>query len=168
MPCIARLRLFASHIEVTGRNGHVQRFRIEWIPPILAGNVLYLSVVAAVEELSDYSVTTVITLAAFATERGTCRKSKIPPPANASPPANSASNSAAGQTFVNHCQQKPNGSTANAINALLIKSKRSKHKPTRHASANRSTFAPSLITPPRSAVSALSAMPPNSELPCEK
>ena len=29
MPCIARLRLFASHIEVTGRNGHVQRFRIK-------------------------------------------------------------------------------------------------------------------------------------------
>src|SRR5262245_5252943 len=31
-PDIARLRLFASHIEVTGRNGYVQRFRIEWIP----------------------------------------------------------------------------------------------------------------------------------------
>ena len=30
-PDIARLRLFASHIEITGRNGHVQCFRIEWI-----------------------------------------------------------------------------------------------------------------------------------------
>jgi hypothetical protein len=30
-PDIARLRLFASHIEVTGRNGHVQCFRIVWI-----------------------------------------------------------------------------------------------------------------------------------------
>src|SRR5262249_28575026 len=26
-----RLRLFAGHIEITGRNGHVQRFRVEWI-----------------------------------------------------------------------------------------------------------------------------------------
>jgi hypothetical protein len=31
-PDIARLRLFATHIEVTGRNGYVQRFRIVWIP----------------------------------------------------------------------------------------------------------------------------------------
>ena len=30
-PDIARLRLFARHIEITGRNGHVQRFRIVWI-----------------------------------------------------------------------------------------------------------------------------------------
>jgi hypothetical protein len=30
-PHIARLRLFASHIEITGRNGHIQYFRIEWI-----------------------------------------------------------------------------------------------------------------------------------------
>jgi hypothetical protein len=31
-PGIARLRLFASHIEIMGRNGHIQRFRIVWIP----------------------------------------------------------------------------------------------------------------------------------------
>ena len=31
-PDIARLRLFASHVEITGRNGYVQRFHIEWIP----------------------------------------------------------------------------------------------------------------------------------------
>jgi hypothetical protein len=31
-PGIARLRLSASHIEITGRNGYVQRFRIVWIP----------------------------------------------------------------------------------------------------------------------------------------
>jgi len=30
-PNIARLRLFADHIEITGRNGYVQRFRIVWI-----------------------------------------------------------------------------------------------------------------------------------------
>jgi hypothetical protein len=30
-PTIARLRLFASHVEITGRNGYVQRFRIVWI-----------------------------------------------------------------------------------------------------------------------------------------
>jgi hypothetical protein len=30
-PDIARLRLFADQIEITGRNGHVQYFRIEWI-----------------------------------------------------------------------------------------------------------------------------------------
>src|SRR5262245_27010246 len=30
-PDIARLRLFADHIEITGRNGYVQRFRIVWI-----------------------------------------------------------------------------------------------------------------------------------------
>src|SRR5262249_4567322 len=30
-PDIARLPLFASHIEIAGRNGHVQYFRIEWI-----------------------------------------------------------------------------------------------------------------------------------------
>jgi hypothetical protein len=30
-PGIARLRLFASHIEITGRNGYIQRFRIVWI-----------------------------------------------------------------------------------------------------------------------------------------
>jgi hypothetical protein len=30
-PGIARLRLFASPIEITGRNGYVQRFRIVWI-----------------------------------------------------------------------------------------------------------------------------------------
>src|SRR5215468_8248274 len=30
-PDIARLRLFASHIEITGRNGYTQHFRIEWI-----------------------------------------------------------------------------------------------------------------------------------------
>ena len=28
---IARLRLFASHIEITGRNGHTQYFGIAWI-----------------------------------------------------------------------------------------------------------------------------------------
>jgi hypothetical protein len=28
---MARLRLFADHIEITGRNGYVQRFRIVWI-----------------------------------------------------------------------------------------------------------------------------------------
>ena len=30
-PDIARLRLFASHVEITGRNGQVQYFRIVWI-----------------------------------------------------------------------------------------------------------------------------------------
>jgi hypothetical protein len=30
-PDIACLRLFATHIEITGRNGHIQRFRIVWI-----------------------------------------------------------------------------------------------------------------------------------------
>jgi hypothetical protein len=30
-PGIACLRLFTSHIEITGRNGYVQCFRIEWI-----------------------------------------------------------------------------------------------------------------------------------------
>jgi hypothetical protein len=30
-PGIARLRLFADHIEITGRNGYVQRFRVVWI-----------------------------------------------------------------------------------------------------------------------------------------
>src|SRR5262245_50587631 len=30
-PNVARLRLFATHIEITGRNGHMQRFRIAWI-----------------------------------------------------------------------------------------------------------------------------------------
>src|SRR5262245_18439051 len=30
-PGIACLRLFASHVEITGRNGYVQRFRIVWI-----------------------------------------------------------------------------------------------------------------------------------------
>ena len=85
-PDIARLRLFASHIEVTGRNGYVQRFRIVWIP------------------------------------------------------------SAACQIVENRCQQKPNGSTANAIKGYVIKSRRSKPKPIKHASASRSIFVPSLIT----------------------
>jgi len=127
--------------------------------------VLYLSAVLAVVVLFDYSAITAITPAAFATKRNICRKSKIPPPANASPPQNCASNSAAGPTFVNHCRQKPSGSTNSATNAFVTKSKHSKHKPSKHASASKSTFAPSLITPPRSAVSALSAMPPNPELP---
>src|SRR5262245_29105676 len=30
-PDVARLRLFADHIEITGRNGYLQRFRIVWI-----------------------------------------------------------------------------------------------------------------------------------------
>ena len=30
-PDIARLRLFASHVEITGRNGYVQCFRVVWI-----------------------------------------------------------------------------------------------------------------------------------------
>jgi hypothetical protein len=94
-----------------------------------------------------------------------CRKNKTPPLASASPPANSALSSAAGQTFVNHCHQKPSGNTKSATNAYAIKSKHSKHKPSKHASANTSTFAPSLITPPRPPISALSALPPSLELP---
>src|SRR5215470_16816855 len=31
-PDLAYLRLSASTLEIMGRNGHVQRFRIEWIP----------------------------------------------------------------------------------------------------------------------------------------
>ena len=98
------------------------------------------------EELSDYSVTTAITPAAFAIARTICRKSKRPPVASASPPLNFASQSAACQIVENRCQQKPNGSTANAIKGYVIKSRRSKPKPIKHASASRSIFVPSLIT----------------------
>src|SRR5262245_64256931 len=31
-PDLAYLRLSASMLEIMGRNGHIQRFRIEWIP----------------------------------------------------------------------------------------------------------------------------------------
>ena len=103
--------------------------------------------------------------AASATERSICRKNKRPPAANALPPQNYASSLVGGPTFESHSHQKPNGNTKSATNAYVIKSKNSKRKPIGHASASRSTFAPSLITSPRSPVSALSAMPPNPELP---
>src|SRR5262249_57112782 len=82
-----------------------------------------------------------------------------PSVASASPPLNFASQSAACQIVENRCQQKPNGSTANAIKAFVTKSRRSKHKPTRHASANRSIFVPSLITSDDSDSSAVIEIP---------
>src|SRR5262249_19303260 len=48
---------------------------------------------------------------------------------------------------------KPNGSTKSATNACAIKSKPSKHKPSKHVSVSRSILAPSPTTSPRSAVS---------------
>jgi len=42
-----------------------------------------------------------------------------------------------------HCHQKPSGSTNSAIKGCVIKSKRSKPKPIKHASASRSIFVPS-------------------------
>ena len=94
----------------------------------------------------QHSAITATMPAAFATRRSICRKSKRPPVASASVPLNSASNSAAGQILVSHYHQKPSGSTKGAMKGYVIKSKRSKPKPTEHASASRSIFAPSLIT----------------------
>ena len=113
----------------------------------------------------QHSAITAISPAASVAERSTCRRSKRAPVASASQPLNSASNLAAGTPLANLCHQEQNGSTRGAIKGYVIKSKRSKPKPIEHASANRSTFAPSFITPPRSAISALSALSPNRELP---
>jgi len=60
-PGIARLRLFASHIEITGRNGYVQRFRIVWIPTYFGRHRAIRSVGAAVAVLFACSATTAIT-----------------------------------------------------------------------------------------------------------
>src|SRR5262245_39314872 len=79
--------------------------------------------------------------------------------ATAAQPPNVSTNSAASQIVENRYQQKPNGSTANAIKAFVTKSRRSKHKPTRHASANRSIFVPSLITSDDSDSSAVIEIP---------
>src|SRR5262245_11842551 len=150
------------------KEGWHQDFALCGSPPISANTVLYSSAVAALAALSGYLATTAITPAASATERSICRKSKRPPAANASPPQNSASNSADGQTFVNHCHQKPNGNTKSATNAYAIKFKRSKHKPSKHASVSKSMLAPSPTISLRSPVSALSAMPSNPELPLQE
>jgi hypothetical protein len=114
--------------------------------PISADTVLYWYAVTAVAALFVYSPITAHTPAAFAIGRSICRKNKRPPVASASLPQNSASNSAAGQIFANHCQRNPSGNTKSATNAYAIKSKPSKHTPSKHASASRSIFVPSLIT----------------------
>jgi hypothetical protein len=91
--------------------------------------------------------------AASATEHSICRKNKRPPVASASPPQNCASSSVVGPTFANQCHQSPNGRAAEPINAFATRSRPSKPKPSKHASANRSIFAPSATTSPRSPIS---------------
>jgi hypothetical protein len=108
--------------------------------------VLYLYVVAAVAVLFEYLAKTAIMPAAFAIERSICRKNKRPLVASASQRASFGSSSAAGQTFTNECRQGPNGRTAEPTSAFAIRSKPSKHKPSEHASAKKSTFAPSATT----------------------
>jgi hypothetical protein len=122
-------------------------------PPISASIVLYLYVAPAAAALFGYSPATAITRAAFAKERSIYRKSKTPPLVNALQPQNSASNLVAIPITENHCHEKPNGSTKSATNAYAIKSTHSKPKPSKHASAKKSTFAPSATTSPRPPIS---------------
>jgi hypothetical protein len=146
-PGIACLRLFTSHIEITGRNGYVQCFRIEWIPThfgrhraILVCSSCGGGAIRLFGHYGNYACR-YCHRAVYASQkydqfgRKRLQASKL-----------RLTNSAVGQTFANHCHRKPNGSTKSATNAYAIKSKYSKHKPIKHASVSRSTFAPSLIT----------------------
>jgi len=84
--------------------------------------------------------------AGTATRRSTLRKSKTLLPANASPRQSYASNLAGGPISENHCHREPNGSAKDATNVYGMKPKCSKLKPSKHAFAKKSTFAPSPIT----------------------
>src|SRR5262249_22529852 len=162
------LKAFQNDFEINGIEA-IEKLREEspskYAEQGLVDRALYWCAATAVAVLSDCMATTAIMPAASVTGRSICRKSKTPPLANALPPQNCGSNSVGGQTFASHCHQEPSGNTKNATNAYAIKPKHSKPRPSKHDSVKRSTFAPSPTTSPRSAVSALSAMPPNPELP---
>jgi hypothetical protein len=108
--------------------------------------VRYCYAIAAVVELSGYSFVMALTPAGIATERSTPRKNNKPSPASATLPQNYASNSAVGQTFANHCHPSLNGRAAEPTSAFAMRSRRSKPKPSKHASAKRLIFAPLPIT----------------------
>jgi hypothetical protein len=164
-PGLAYLRLSTSCLEILGHNGHIQRFRIAWIRtgfgrhrPILVCSSCGGGAIRLFGHYGNYACRYCHRAQYLSQKQKTASRKRLTG-------QNCASNSVAGQTLANHCQQKPNGSTTSAIKGYAIKSKNSKHKPSKHASAKTSTFALLLIMPPRSSVSALSALPPNPEPP---
>ena len=149
----------SASMSESGHSRHSRHPGVSGSPQERRKTSCYSSVAAVLAALSGCSATTAITPAGFAITRSICRKSKRPPVASVSAPLNFASQSVAGQIVENRCQQKPNGSTANAIKGYVIKSRRSKPKPIKHASANRSIFVPSLITSDDSDSSAVIEIP---------
>ena len=76
-PDIARLRLLASHIEITGRNGYVQRFRLEWIRTGFGRHRPILGAIAAIAVLFVYSAVMAITPVAIVSEHSTHHRKTI-------------------------------------------------------------------------------------------
>jgi hypothetical protein len=145
-PDLAYLRLSASTLEIMGRNGYVQRFGVAWIPTYFGkhGAIFVCSTCrgGAIRLFGRYGSYA----CRFCHRAQYLSQNKRRLVASASQRASCGSSSAAGQTFTKSCRQGPNGRAAEPTSAFDIRSKPSKHKPSEHASAKKSIFAPSATT----------------------
>src|SRR5262245_56183695 len=143
-PDLAYLRLSASCLEIMGRNGYVQRFRIEWIRTGLGAPRAIL--VCSSCGPFGCSPAMALMLAGIATKHSTPRKSSTPLPVSACTPLSCDSNSAAGLTSTNQCRPSQNGHAAGLTNTSVTRSKPWKPKPRHGASANQYQHRSSPIT----------------------
>src|SRR5262245_48668259 len=103
----------------------------------LAGIVQCWSVAPVMAVPSDCSAITAITPAAIVIERCMHHRKTINSPAHAWQPQSFASKSAAGRISTNQLHPNQSGSTKGATKPCVIKLRRSKHRPSKHAFANQ-------------------------------